>query len=98
MSNAHAANDVTLKVIGNIVPGSCVPSLPNGGVVDYGTMPASTINPTGTANTLVQLGAKSITLTITCDSDTSVGVTSTDNRHDTVWAPGAPLILKMGFR
>ncbi|WP_163435831.1 DUF1120 domain-containing protein, partial [Escherichia coli] len=48
MSNAHAANYVTLKVIGNIVPGSCVPSLPNGGVVDYGTMPASTINPTGT--------------------------------------------------
>lgn len=97
MSNAHAANDVTLKVIGNIVPGSCVPSLPNGGVVDYGTMPASTINPTGTANTLVQLGAKSITLTITCDSDTSVGVTSTDNRHDTRVGLGSAAYIENWF-
>ncbi|HDR2470321.1 TPA: DUF1120 domain-containing protein [Enterobacter roggenkampii] len=97
MSNAHAANDVTLKVVGNIVPGSCVPSLPNGGVVDYGTMPASTINPTGTANSLVQLGAKSITLTITCDSDTSVGVTSTDNRHDTRVGLGSSAYIENGF-
>ena len=97
MSNAHAANDVTLKVVGNIVPGSCVPSLPNGGVVDYGTMPASTINPTGTANSLVQLGAKSITLTITCDSDTSVGVTSTDNRHDTRVGLGSTAYIENGF-
>ncbi|TXU05214.1 DUF1120 domain-containing protein [Enterobacter hormaechei] len=86
MSNAHAANDVTLKVIGNIVPGSCVPTLPNGGVVDYGTMSSSVINPTGQTNKLVQLGSKSITLTVTCDSDTSVGISSTDNRHDSMVA------------
>ncbi|MEP8704479.1 DUF1120 domain-containing protein [Enterobacter roggenkampii] len=97
MSNAQAANDVTLKVTGNIVPGSCVPSLPNGGVVDYGTMPASTINPTGTANSLVQLGAKNITLTISCDSDTSVGVTSTDNRHDSRVELGSGAYIENGY-
>lgn len=81
--NATASSDVTLKVIGSIVPGACVPTLPNGGVVDYGTIRNGAIDPTGETNKLVQLGQKNVTLTVSCDSDISVGITSTDNRSDT---------------
>ncbi|WP_073885064.1 DUF1120 domain-containing protein [Pseudenterobacter timonensis] len=97
ISSAYAAGDVTLKVTGNIVPGSCVPSLPNGGVVDYGAMPGSTINPTGTTNKLVQLGAKNITLTVTCSSDTSVGVSATDNRHDSLVGLGSGAFIENAY-
>ncbi|CAH5729646.1 MULTISPECIES: DUF1120 domain-containing protein [Klebsiella] len=80
--NASAGNDVTLKVTGSIVPGACVPTLPDGGIVDYGTIRNGQIAPTGTSNALVQLGQKSINLTVTCDTEIAVGITSTDNRHD----------------
>ncbi|WP_333496271.1 DUF1120 domain-containing protein [Kluyvera sp. CHPC 1.251] len=80
--NATAGSDVTLKVIGSIVPGACVPTLPNGGTIDYGTIRNEVIAPTGVTNKLVQLGQKSITLTVTCDNEIAVGITSTDNRSD----------------
>lgn len=78
----QAANDVTLKVIGTINPAACTPSLPNGGIVDYGTILNQAIKPTGATNTLVQLGQRSITLNVSCESNLSVGFTSTDNRLD----------------
>lgn len=81
--NATAGSDVTLKVIGNIVPGACVPTLPNGGVVDYGTIRNAVIDPTGQTNKLVQLGQKTVTLTVTCDTNIAVAITSSDNRSDT---------------
>ncbi|MFV7530452.1 DUF1120 domain-containing protein [Enterobacter mori] len=86
--NAAASNDVTLKVIGNIIPGACVPTLPNGGIVDYGTIRNGNIDPTGQTNKLVQLGQKTVTLTVTCDTDIAVAVTSSDNRSDTHVALG----------
>lgn len=86
--NAAASNDVTLKVIGNIIPGACVPTLPNGGIVDYGTIRNGNIDPTGQTNKLVQLGQKTVTLTVTCDTDIAVAVTSSDNRSDTNVALG----------
>ncbi|WP_333496272.1 DUF1120 domain-containing protein [Kluyvera sp. CHPC 1.251] len=78
--NASAGSDVTLKVIGSIVPGACVPTLPNGGTIDYGTLRNEAIAPTGVTNKLVQLGQKSMTLTVTCDNEIAVAVTSSDNR------------------
>lgn len=80
--NASASSDVTLKVTGSIIPGACVPTLPNGGVVDYGTIRNAQIDPTGTTNKLVQLGQKTITLTVNCDTEIAVALTSTDNRSD----------------
>ncbi|KAA1351240.1 DUF1120 domain-containing protein, partial [Escherichia coli] len=53
---AQAANDVTLKVVGTINPAACTPTLPDGGVVDYGTVLNQNIAPTGATNKLVQLG------------------------------------------
>ncbi|HCJ7370872.1 TPA: DUF1120 domain-containing protein [Enterobacter hormaechei subsp. xiangfangensis] len=79
---AQAANDVTLKVVGTINPAACTPTLPDGGVVDYGTVLNQNIAPTGATNKLVQLGQKSITLNISCESNMSVAFTSTDNRLD----------------
>lgn len=55
---AQAANDVTLKVVGTINPAACTPTLPDGGVVDYGTVLNQNIAPTGATNKLVQLGQK----------------------------------------
>ncbi|WP_333496273.1 DUF1120 domain-containing protein [Kluyvera sp. CHPC 1.251] len=78
--NATAGSDVTLKVIGNIVPGACVPTLPDGGTIDYGTLRNEAIAPTGVTNKQVQLGKKSMTLTVTCDKEIAVAVTSSDNR------------------
>ncbi|TXU05215.1 DUF1120 domain-containing protein [Enterobacter hormaechei] len=79
---ALAANDVTLKVIGTINPAACTPTLPDGGIVDYGTILNRNIAPTGATNKLIQLGQKSITLNISCESNMSVAFTSTDNRLD----------------
>jgi hypothetical protein len=81
--NASASSDVTLKVTGSIIPGACVPTLPNGGVVDFGTIRNALIDPTGTTNKLVQLGQKSLILTVTCDTEIAVGITAADNRSDT---------------
>ncbi|MFQ0834511.1 DUF1120 domain-containing protein [Citrobacter freundii] len=81
--NASASSDVTLKVTGSIIPGACVPTLPNGGVVDYGTIRNALIDPTSTTNKLVQLGQKSLILTVTCDTEIAVGITSADNRSGT---------------
>lgn len=80
--NASAGSDATLKVIGSIVPGACVPSLPNGGIVDFQTWRNGQIAPTGVANKLVQLGTKTINLTVTCDTEISVAIVDTDNRLD----------------
>lgn len=82
--SATAGSDVNLKVIGSIVPGACVPTLPNGGIVDFGTWRNFQIDPTGVTNKLIQFGQKTIALTVTCDTEISVALTSTDNRSNSV--------------
>lgn len=79
-AQANAANDVTLKVSGNVTPSACTPTLTNSGEVSFGTISASSIRSTASGNSLVQLGAKDITLNVTCDAATAIGFKMTDNR------------------
>lgn len=73
--SAFAAS-VDLKVIGTITPASCTPTFSGGGIIDYGTMPASTLS--ATAQTT--LPDKTSALTITCDAAVKYGVSVLDNR------------------
>lgn len=79
-SQANAANDVTLKVSGNITPSACTPTLTNSGNVSFGTIGASSIRAAASGNSLVQLGAKDITLNVTCDAAMAIGFKMTDSR------------------
>ncbi|HDK6714874.1 TPA: DUF1120 domain-containing protein [Klebsiella quasipneumoniae] len=79
-AGANAATDATLMVKGTFVPAACTPELSNGGIVDYGTMNNAALAKTTDGNELVQLGKKSITLTVSCDAATSVGIIAQDNR------------------
>ncbi|ELY6210356.1 DUF1120 domain-containing protein [Cronobacter dublinensis] len=75
VSGAQAADSVELKVTGNLVNGSCTPSLLNNGVVDFGHIPLGNLSKTQTN----QLGKKMTTLTITCDSAMPVAWQAVDN-------------------
>lgn len=83
-AQANAANDVTLKVSGSIVPAACTPTLSNSGEVSFGSIAAASIRTATSGNTLVQLGDKDITMNVTCDAAASVGVKFTDNRSSSV--------------
>lgn len=78
--SAFAAETADLKVQGSLILGSCTPSLPEDGVVDYGKFSVNSLSNTD----INQLGQKETTLTITCDSPTKVAWTIVDDRADTV--------------
>ncbi|MGF6752720.1 DUF1120 domain-containing protein [Paraburkholderia sp. GAS42] len=77
--SAFAADSVDLKIVGNIVPPSCTPTLTGGGIIDYGNIPASTIAATG----FTRLPQHGVTVTITCDSPAMVALRTIDNRAGT---------------
>ena len=77
---AQAADTAELKVKGVIRPGACTPSFTGGGVVDYGTIPAKSLN----ATTGTQLPAKTIPFAITCDAPTRIALRTIDNRASSV--------------
>ncbi|MDU4842663.1 MAG: DUF1120 domain-containing protein [Leclercia adecarboxylata] len=79
-AQANAAEDVTLKVTGNIIPAACTPALTNSGEVAFGSIAAASIRNAATDNTLVQLGSKDITLNVKCDATTAIGFKMIDNR------------------
>ena len=85
-AQSFAATDATIAVTGTIVPSACSPTLSNSGEVSFGTIAASSIRAAQSGNTLVQLGAKDITLTISCDASTAVGFTARDNRSSSAVA------------
>ncbi|TAL96129.1 MAG: DUF1120 domain-containing protein [Paraburkholderia sp.] len=74
---AFAADSVDLQVIGTIVPAACTPTIAGGGVIDYGRIPAASLDATG----FTVLDVKQSTLTITCDSAVKIGFKTTDNRQ-----------------
>ncbi|WP_034295414.1 DUF1120 domain-containing protein [Herbaspirillum sp. RV1423] len=76
---AQAADTAELKVKGVIKPSACTPTLTASGVVDYGTMTASTLKP-GIYTTLPE---KQVSMTVTCDAHTKVALLFTDNRAAT---------------
>lgn len=83
-AQANAANDVTLKVSGNVVPAACTPTLSDNGEVAFGSIASASIRHASPGNKLVQLGSRDITLNITCDAAASVGFKMVDNRASSV--------------
>jgi Protein of unknown function (DUF1120). len=79
-ANVNAATDTTFTVTGDFKPAACVPTLDNGGTVDYGKMNTTKLSSATGSTGLVQLGRKSINLTVTCDAPASVGILTQDNR------------------
>lgn len=55
---------------------ACTPTLSNNGVVDYGTNHVSSLS----THAFTQIGARDITLSIQCESSTSVAITARDSR------------------
>lgn len=88
-AQANAADEATLKVTGTIVPAACTPALSNGGEVSFGTVAASVIRNAAEGNGLVQLGAKDITFTISCEAAANVGFKMIDNRASSAVALSA---------
>lgn len=76
---AQETPSVDLTVIGTIEPESCEAALGGEGVVDYGTIGAGLIQ--AAAETALA-ETKSVTLTVTCPSSTTVAFSVTDNRSE----------------
>ncbi|SDZ66960.1 DUF1120 domain-containing protein [Pseudomonas sp. NFIX28] len=77
--NAHAAK-AELKVIGTITPAACVPNFAGGATIDYGNIPAGTLNKTSKTD----LPVKTTTINITCDAPTTFYLKPADERAATV--------------
>jgi type 1 fimbria pilin len=73
---AYAADTAELQVKGVIRPTACTPSLAGDGVVDFGTIPASSLK----AGVYTRLPPKELTLSISCASPGKMAFTVTDNR------------------
>ncbi|HBE6261923.1 DUF1120 domain-containing protein [Escherichia coli] len=80
VQSAHADEATTaLMVKGKIIPGSCTPTLSDGGKIDYGTISSSSLFDDSNS-----LGVKNMTLHISCSDSGYVGFTATDNRSDSL--------------
>lgn len=75
-ASAFAASSVDLTVTGMITPSSCVPTLSQGGLVDYGKISAKDLN----ADRPTALGTRIVQLTLTCDAATLAAIEAKDNR------------------
>ncbi|AHG20593.1 hypothetical protein Z042_13885 [Chania multitudinisentens RB-25] len=92
-----AAPTAELKVKGNIQVPSCTIAAPDNGVYDFGKLSSSLVRPSATT----QMGNITKSWVITCDSQTYLTITPTDNRSDSVVitnpANGAPNHYGLGF-
>ncbi|WP_404991493.1 DUF1120 domain-containing protein [Cupriavidus pauculus] len=86
---AHAAESADLTVKGVIRPSACSITLSNDGKIDFGTIPASSLDATGGTH----IGTKNGTATITCEAPTLIGLRATDNRGGTVNPNAGPMGL-----
>lgn len=77
---ATAATTADLKLIGTIVPAACAPNFTGGSTIDYGNIPAGTLN--ATAQTM--LPEKTTKLTVTCDAPVKFAFSFIDDRSATV--------------
>lgn len=74
------AESVDLRVVGTLIPGACTPTLGNSGVIDYGYITASQLNP----DAYTPLAVKSIELTIICTAPAKIAIKAVNNRPGTV--------------
>lgn len=88
-SSAMAASSIDIQVTGKIVPASCTPTFTSGGgIADFGTIKAAALNDT-TMTALPDL--KTITITITCEEATRIGVTFNDAHADSAPTETLPI-------
>lgn len=73
---AVAASSVDLNVKGSITPNACIPSLSNGGAVDYGKLSAKALN----VDKNTRLPLEFIQLRVACDAATLFALQGHDNR------------------
>lgn len=73
-----AANSADLLITGKLVPPACTPALSGGAVIDYGDIPVSNLR-NGAAYTLED---RDVSLTVTCQEDTALGIRITDARAE----------------
>ncbi|MCT4704950.1 DUF1120 domain-containing protein [Enterobacteriaceae bacterium H11S18] len=78
-TSVMAAESVDVKVTGTVSPSACTPTLSGGGLVDYGTIKASTIS----ADAYTVLDWKSLNFNIHCDAPAKVAVKAVNNRPNT---------------
>ncbi len=99
LAPVHAgAESAQLRITGTIVPAACRPAFAGGGVVDYGTMPASSLNPTAQTT----LAEKSTQLTLTCEAPALFAFKVVDERAATTVTsletiPGYSPVMKFGL-
>ncbi len=86
--NAMAASTSGFRLRADMIPVSCNVSLSNNGTVDFGVIRAQDLK----AAEYTNLGAKTVSLTLTCDAAAKVAVTASDGRKGTV-APGVGTFL-----
>ncbi|CUJ34186.1 hypothetical protein HMPREF3069_25580 [Achromobacter xylosoxidans] len=71
------AQSIDVRVIGTITPAACLPAIAGGAVVDYGNIPASTLNMTTTN----RLPERTVAFSITCDAPTRAAIRAIDGRE-----------------
>lgn len=74
------AQPIDVRVVGTVTPAACVPTIGGGGVVNYGSIAASSLN----ASSRTLLSEHNISFAIACDSPTKVAIRTVDNRSDGV--------------
>lgn len=93
---AHAAT-AELKLIGTITPSACVPNFTGGSTINYGNIPASTLNAAAQTN----LPDKTTTISVVCDAPVKFALRTLDERAATavnsIAFPGSFNTQKFGF-
>lgn len=84
-----SAQSINVSVKGTITPAACIPVLSGGGVVDYGNIPASTLN----MSTFNILPKKAVAFSVTCAAATKIAVSVVDNRLASI-VPGAVAAIR----
>lgn len=79
---AANADTAELRLIGTITPAACVPNFTGGATIDYGNIPAASLNQTTQTN----LPVKQTTFNVTCDAPTVFYFKAADERLSTVVA------------
>jgi len=84
VSQAIASGDsVDVKVIGEIVPPACTPSIGGGATIDYGTIKAASL----AQDDYTVLDEKQLSMSVVCDSPMKVAFKTIDARKDSVVLP-----------
>lgn len=82
--SALASSDVELNVVGTITPNACDVLLSDNGVVDYGKVPARTLN----QHELSPLPGRQLDLSVSCDEPLLFVLVGMDSRADSSLGPG----------